>query len=71
MDHNPPSALLEPCPVQSDAHYTAASVFVLVASTTLHNDTPSEPASAFLLNFSPNAERRPEAPPPRLLPPRS
>ena len=67
MDHNRPSAMLEPCPVQDPARYTGAIVFLLPAPTTLRNDSPSEPANAFLLNLSPDAERRPEAPPPRLL----
>ena len=67
MDHNRPSANLERCPVQASAHYTGAIVFVLTAPTTLHNDAPSEPATAFLLNFSADAERRPDSPPPRLL----
>jgi hypothetical protein len=66
-DHNRPSATLEPCPVQGSAHYTAAIVFVLLAPTVLQNQAPTEPATAFLLNFASNAENRPEAPPPRLL----
>jgi hypothetical protein len=66
MDQNHPAAAVQPCPEQSDAHYTAAVVFVLIAPTILQNDAPSEPAAAFLLNFSHNAERRVEAPPPRL-----
>ena len=67
MDQNHPSATLEPCPVPGSAHYTAAVVFVLLAPTILQNQAPTEPATAFLLNFAPNAENRPEAPPPRLL----
>lgn len=66
MDHDRTSAALQPCPVQASVHYTAAIVFVLLAPMILQNDAPSEPASAFLLNFSPNAEHRVEAPPPRL-----
>jgi hypothetical protein len=66
MDQNHPSAELRPCPVQASVHYTAAIVFVLLAPTILQNDAPSEPATAFLLNFSHSAERRVEAPPPRL-----
>jgi hypothetical protein len=67
MDQNHPASAVQPCPVQSDAHYTAAVVFVLVAPTILHDDAPSELATAFLLNFSADPERRVEAPPPRLL----
>ena len=67
MDQNHPAAAVQPCPVQSDAHYTAAVVFVLVAPMILHDDAPSHPATAFLPNFSADAERRVEAPPPRLL----
>jgi hypothetical protein len=67
MDQNHPAAAVQPCPVRSDTHYTAAIVFVLVAPTILHHDAPSEPATAFLLNFSADAERRVEAPPPRFL----
>ena len=66
MDQNHPSAALQPCPVQASAHYTAAIVFVLLAPMILQNDAPSERATAFLPNLFPNAERRVEAPPPRL-----
>ena len=51
MDHDRPSANLEPCPVQASVHYTGAIVFVLTAPTTLHNDAPSEPATALLLKI--------------------
>lgn len=57
---------LRPCPVQSAAHYTGAIVFVLLAPTTLHDNARSEPAIAFLPNFSPDAELRVASPPPRL-----
>jgi len=67
MDQHRPSAALQPCPVQAAVHYTAAIVFVLLAPTILQNDSPSEPAIAFLAKFSPDAESRVEAPPPRLL----
>jgi hypothetical protein len=66
MDQNHRSAELQPCPVQASAHYTAAIVFVLPAPMVLQNDAPSERATAFLPNFFPYAERRVEAPPPRL-----
>ena len=64
MDH--PSAAVQPCPVQGVAHFTGAIVFVLLAPTILQNDSPTEPAIAFLAKFSPDAERRVEAPPPRV-----
>jgi hypothetical protein len=67
MDQHRPSAALQPCPVQAAVHYTGAIVFVLLAPTILQNDSPSEPAIAFLAKFSPDAESRVEAPPPRLL----
>jgi hypothetical protein len=67
MDQNHPAAAVQPCPVQSEAHYTAAVVFVLVEPVILHDDAPSHPAAAFLLNFSSDAELRVEAPPPRSL----
>jgi hypothetical protein len=57
---------LRPCPVQAAAHYTGAIVFVLLAPTTLHDDARSEPAIAFLPNFSSDAEIRVDSPPPRL-----
>jgi hypothetical protein len=66
MDQHHPSAALQPCPRQSDARYTGAMVFVLLAPTILHNDSPSEAAVAFLAHSSPDAERRVESPPPRL-----
>lgn len=66
MDQNHPSAALQPCPVQSDTHYTGAIVFVLLAPMILHMDSPSEPAISFRASFSPNPERRVEAPPPRV-----
>src|SRR5215471_5730719 len=56
MDHNRPSATLEPCPVQASTHYTGAIVFVLLAPAILRNDAPSEPATALLLNFPSNPE---------------
>ena len=62
-----PSAALKPCPVQAAAHYTAAIVFVLSAALILQSDSPSEPSIAFLPSFFPDAERRMESPPPRLL----
>jgi hypothetical protein len=64
LDRNGSSAL-KPCPVQAAAHYTAAIVFVLLAPMILHDDVRSEPAIAFLPNFSPDAEGRVESPPPR------
>ena len=67
MDQNGSSAALKPCPVQAAVHYTAATVFVLLAPTILYHDVRSEPAIAFLPKFAPNAERRVDSPPPRLL----
>jgi hypothetical protein len=64
MDRNG-SAALKPCPVQAAVHYTAAIIFVLLAPTILHDDAPSEPAVAFFLHPSPNAEHRVDSPPPR------
>lgn len=66
MDRNGSSAALKPCPVQAAVHFTAATVFVLRAPMILQNDAASEPAIAFLPNFSPDAERRVDCPPPRL-----
>ena len=60
------SAELKPCPIQADAHYTGAIVFVLIAPTILHDDARSEPAIAFFPSFSTDAERRVDSPPPRL-----
>jgi hypothetical protein len=65
-DKNGSSAALKPCPVQAAVHFTAATVFVLRASMILYDDARSEPAIAFLLHFSPDAERRVDSPPPRL-----
>lgn len=61
------SAALKPCPVQAVVHYTTAVVFVLSTPVVLHSDSPSEPSIAFLPSFFPDAERRMESPPPRLL----
>ena len=61
------SAALKPCPVQAGVHYTSAVVFVLSTPVVLHTDSPSESYAAFLPSFFPNAERRIESPPPRLL----
>jgi hypothetical protein len=66
MGANGSSATLKPCPLQTAPHYTGAIVFVLLAPAIFHDDARSEPAIAFLPNFSPNAERRVESPPPRL-----
>ena len=66
MDGKGSNTALKPCPVQAAAHYTGAIVFVLLAPAIFHDDARSEPAIAFLPNFSPNAERRVESPPPRL-----
>ena len=65
MDQNHPAAAVQPCPVQAEAHYTDAIVFVLLAPTTVSDDARSEPAISFLPTFSPDVERRVEAPPPR------
>ena len=62
-----PSAALKPCPVQAGAHYTAAIVFTLSAPLILQSDSRSEPSIPFLPSFFPDAERRMESPPPRLL----
>jgi hypothetical protein len=59
-------ASLKPCPGQA-AHYMATMSFVLVAPTILHDDARSEPANGFLSKFSPEAHRRVDSPPPRLL----
>jgi hypothetical protein len=59
-------ASLKPCPGQT-AHYMATMSFVLLAPTILHDDAQSEPAHAFLSKFSPEAQRRVDSPPPRLL----
>jgi hypothetical protein len=66
MDKNGSSAALKPCPLQAAVHFTAATVFMLRAPAVLHHDAASEPAIAFLPNFSPDAERRVDSPPPRL-----
>jgi hypothetical protein len=66
MDRNGSGAALKPCPVQAAAHFTAATVFLLRAPAVLHHNVASEPAIAFLPNFSPDAERRVDSPPPRL-----
>jgi hypothetical protein len=41
--------------------------FVLLAPTILHDDARSEPANGFLPKFFPEAQRRVDSPPPRLL----
>src|SRR5436853_7013657 len=66
MDVHGSSTQLEPCPVPAVVHYTAASTFVLLAPLILHDDAPSEPVVLFRANFSPDAERRVDSPPPRL-----
>ena|SRR5712671_7740152 len=67
MDAHGTNAALKPCPVQAAVHFTAATVFVLLAPMILHDDVRSEPTIAFFPHFSPNAERRVDSPPPRLL----
>ena len=62
-----PGSVLKPCPVQAAAHYTASIVFVLSAPLVLQSDLPSEPSILLLTYFLPDAERRIESPPPRLL----
>ena len=62
-----PIAALQPCPVQAAVHYTAAIVFALSAPLILQGDSRSEPSIPFLPSFFPDAERRMESPPPRLL----
>jgi len=62
-----PSAALQPCPVPTAVHYTAAIVFVLSAPLILQSDSPSESSVAFIPSFFPNGERHIESPPPRFL----
>lgn len=65
MDGKGSNTALKPCP-QAAAHYRGAIVFVLLAPAILHDNARSEPAIAFLPNFSPNAELPVDSPPPRL-----
>lgn len=66
MDMHGLRAALNPCPVQTAAHYTGATVFVLVAPMKLNHHGRSEPAIALLPNLSPDAECLVDSPPPRL-----
>ena len=67
MDVNGSSAALKPCPTQVAAHYTAATLFVLLTPVILHRHAISEPAFAFLPDFMPNPELQVSSPPPRFL----
>jgi hypothetical protein len=59
------STQLKPCPVPAVAHYTATSIFVLLAPLVLRDGAPSEPAILLLKNLSSEVEPRIDSPPPR------